>query len=142
MNGSRCISPPLSEGLSGLIGGRAQISSSEGAEGGDGSADGVDEVRERSTAIGEETEEARQPRAPMAPYRPTKKELEEHCVCHWPFRSWCRHCVLGRAQGTPHRARGSADRQFSRSGPPTISMDHCFLGSAEEDETEHLSPFL
>ena len=62
--------------------------------------------RDRSTAVNVEEQiedEARQPKVPLSIGRPTKREMEEHCVSHWPFRSWCRHCVCGRAQGSPHR---------------------------------------
>ena len=145
--GSRpaCISP-LNKGLSGPISGRAQIFSSEGANSMNGE-DGSDVDVERRLRVderGESTaeEEIRQPRSPVTPGRPTRKEIEDHCVAHWPFRSWCRHCVLGRAQGSPHHSRGSLDRQMARSGPPTISMDHCFMGSADDESKAHGSPFL
>ena len=95
----------------------------------------------RSAAEGTDVEEVRQPRAPLVPGRPTKREIEDHSVCHWPFRSWCRHCVRGRAQGSPHRSRSELDREHSRLGHPTISLDHCFLGSAG-DETALGSLFL
>ena len=71
-------------------------------------------------------EEARQPRLPHNPGRPTKKEILEHCVSHWPFRSWCRHCVCGRAVGIPYKVQSEADREFGRERIPTISMDHCY----------------
>ena len=101
--------------------------------------------RDRSTAVTVEEQledEARQPKVPLSIGRPTKREMEEHCVSHWPFRSWCRHCVCGRAQGSPHRARGESDRQMGRHGPPTISLDHCFLGAEGEENTALGSPFL
>ena len=110
--------------------------------------DDIGEQRDGSAAEVEkennENKEARQVRMPVIPYRPTKREIEEHCVSHWPFRPWCRHCGFGRAQGHPHRSRGSEGRKFGRAGPPTISMDHCFLGSAADgdSETAHGSPFL
>ena len=90
----------------------------------------------------EAVDEARAPRLPHNPGRPTKREIAEHCVSHWPFRSWCRHCVCGRAAGSPHKVRSDADREFGRARIPTISMDHCFLGSAEDDGKALGSPFL
>ena len=92
----------------------------------------------------ESEDEARQPRLPHNPGRPTKREIAEHCVSHWPFRSWCRHCVCGRAAGSPHKSRSDVDPELGRERIPTISLDHCFLGSADDAEGKkaHESPFL
>ena len=144
VNHPACISP-LKKGLIGSTNGRAQIFSSDkvGVENGEGKSDGIVDERVRSTATStREEDQIRQPRSPVTPGRPTKKEIEDHCVAHWPFRSWCRHCVMGRAQGSPHYSRGSDSKEFARCGPPTISMDHCFLGSSESDESALGSPFL
>ena len=35
------------------------------------------------------------------PLLPSEKDVQEHQVTHLPFRSWCPHCVKGRA----YRAR-------------------------------------
>ena len=88
-----------------------------------------------------EVEEERQPRTPHDPGRPTKEEERCHMLHHWPFRAWCRHCVCGRAVGSPHRANTDEDREFGRSRVPTLSMDHCFLGTAADDESAHVNPF-
>ena len=74
--------------------------------------------------------------------KPTKQEVLEHMSSHWPFRSWCKHCVFGRSAGAHHKARSDIDREFARSGVPMISIDHCFLGSADDDTSAHSSPFL
>ena len=37
------------------------------------------------------------------PKAPTAREWEEHMVSHWPCRSWCEHCVRGKAKANPHR---------------------------------------
>ena len=90
---------------------------------------GVDESVESTIedVVEEPIDESRHPRLPHNPGRPTKNDIAEHCVSHWPFRSWCCHCVCGRAAGSPHKSRSEADRDFSRSRVPTISMDRCFL---------------
>ena len=89
-----------------------------------------------------EEEEARLPKLPHDPGRPTKRELREHLPLHWPFRSWCRHCVMGRAVSSPHKSRTDDDREFGRGRIPTLSLDHCFLGSEESEESAHRNPFL
>ena len=87
---------------------------------------------------------ARQPKLPHDPGRPTEREIAEHCVSHWPFRSWCRHCVCGRAVSKPHRSRSDEDREFGRERIPTITLDHCFVDSADDvdEKKAHGSPFL
>ena len=54
--------------------------------------DDIGEQRDGSAAEVEkednENKEARQVRMPVIPYRPAKREIEEHCVSHWPFRPW------------------------------------------------------
>ena len=94
------------------------------------------------SAIEEAADEVRQPKLPHNPGRPTKKAIREHCVSHWPFRSWCRHCVCGRAVSSPHKTRTEADREFGRERIPTLSMDHCFLGTAGDEEKALTNPFL
>ena len=34
---------------------------------------------------------------------PTQEEMAAHMVNHIQFRSWCSHCVKGKANGNPHR---------------------------------------
>ena len=146
---------PIDEGRNGRVSGPAHDSES-GVASEDAALEEKVEVRgdELSAAemevlipefvkpAGDGVEEARQPRLPHQPGRPTKREIAEHCVSHWPFRSWCRHCVRGRAVSSPHRSRTDADREFGRSRIPPISLDHCFMGSAEDEQSAHGSPIL
>ena len=39
------------------------------------------------------------------------KEWEEHRIDHWPFRSWCPHCVKGRGRATAHRSKGDKEEE-------------------------------
>ena len=48
-------------------------------------------------------EEAQAPLAVKAPRLAGAKEIEEHNLTHCPFRSWCPHCVKGRAKDDAHR---------------------------------------
>ena len=103
-------------GRLGPVGGRTGVvSSGEGIDrvGGSIAGDGDAGEERRSAAKGTDVEEVHQPRAPLVPGRPTKKEIEDLGVSHLPFRSWCRHCVRGRAQGSPHRSRVELDREQS-----------------------------
>ena len=40
---------------------------------------------------------------------PTKEEVMAHRVNHIPFRSWCEHCVKGKANGNPHSRKNEID---------------------------------
>ena len=79
-----------------------------------------------------ESEEARPPEVLRDPGAPTKKEMEEHYTTHLPFRSWCPHCVAGKAQDRPHRMKKEEqmDKQV-----PEIVFDYGFFGGKEDEET-------
>ena len=51
----------------------------------------------------QDNEEAPGPKARKPPPGPTVEELDKHELTHVVFRSWHRHCVLGRAREDPHR---------------------------------------
>ena len=143
---SQVISPWIESrsGLSSGLHARLYIS--------DGGVDGESLVVEDSSAANRvdtgssdtamRADEVRRPRLPHNPGRPTKQEVAEHCVTHWPFRPWGRHCVMGRASASPHRSRTEVDREFSCERIPTISVDHCFMGAAADEESAHSSPVL
>ena len=89
----------------------------------------------------DDAQEGRKPVIACDPGRPTREEYASHRCTHWPFRAWCRHCVRGRAIASPHRTRTDEKREFREDGRvPTISLDHCFLGS--EEEAAAGNPFL
>ena len=77
-------------------------------------------------------EEALPPEVLRDPGAPTKRELEEHNITHLPFRSWCQHCVAGKAQDRPHKMNKSAqmDKQL-----PEVVFDYGFFGGKEDEET-------
>ena len=56
-------------------------------------------------------------------YQPTRSEYLDHCVTHYPYRAWCRHCVEARGREFGHEAhRGDKDARAM----PVISVDYCF----------------
>ena len=71
------------------------------------------EVQDEAVEAVEE-DEVRVHRVPHDPGKPTYRELCEHLPLHWPFRSWCRHCVRGRGVAPPHKRRTDEDREFGR----------------------------
>ena len=108
------ISPTQAEDLGGKESAVAEEASDE-AEGQGGEV----------TVSDVEEDEAREVRRPHDPGKPTRKEIEEHLPLHWPFRSWCKHCVRGRGVAFPHKRRSEEDKEFPQGRVPTISMDHC-----------------
>ena len=58
------------------------------------------------------------PSTPTAPYVPTRQERLEHEVTHVPYRSWCEHCVKGKAKSTPHKHEANRVE-----GIPVIGLD-------------------
>ena len=80
----------------------------------------------------QESAEARSPEVLRDPGAPTQREMEEHNITHLPFRSWCPHCVAGKAQDRPHRMRkeDQMDKQV-----PEIVFDYGFFGGKEDEET-------
>ena len=61
------------------------------------------------------------------PHEPTEQELEEHLLTHWPFRSWCDHCVRGRGKSGQHR---EVKREASI---PIVGIDYMWM-TGEDDE--------
>ncbi len=66
--------------------------------------------------IDEESEEARQSKGLPCGIKPSQKMIDDHERTHLPFRSWCKHCVMGRAQEHPHRKIEKEDRRKSERG--------------------------
>ena len=93
------------------------------------------------TAAGEEVaggaaEQAGCPEVVVDPRRPTLKEIEEHNCLHWPLRSWCPHCVRGKAVTSPHPRKydGVTNNGLEATGVTMVSLDYCFVGDSNEDE--------
>ena len=76
-----------------------------------------------------EEEQAAVPASLPTVYQPTHSEYLDHCVTHYPFRAWCRHCLEGRGREFGHEAhRGDKDARAM----PVISFDYAFLSDRGE----------
>ena len=74
----------------------------------------------------EDAEESgmRRPTTLSTPYTPSKQERIEHELTHVPYRSWCPHCVRGKAvaMGHDHKSHETEeDREI-----PVIGLDYAF----------------
>ena len=74
--------------------------------------------------------EVQDPRVARRPNLPTKAEIEEHYPLHLNYRSWCEHCVAGKARIAQHLVE-PGDRE--RLGV-TVHMDYAFMTAEEVDE--------
>ena len=72
-----------------------------------GEDDGKDEQREdgpicapcdMEQIVADDEEQAPYPNHLPSVYRPTRSEYLDHCVTHYPFRAWCKHCLQGRGK--------------------------------------------
>ena len=78
-------------------------------------------MTEGEIVVEDETEQETEParHAPL-PSDPTPADIERHRTDHWPFRSWCRWCIMGRGIGWPHKAS-------SGSKVPRVGIDYFFI---------------
>ena len=65
------------------------------------------------------------------PMLPSRVDREKHELTHLPYQTWCRHCVLARAQNDAHRRtkKHSTEREV-----PVISGDFCFMGHVDQEK--------
>ena len=66
--------------------------------------------------------------------RPSELEVEEHNITHLPYRSWCPHCVRGKAPAGQHRKRNKQEKVNDE--VPVVSMDYCYMQNNKDDEKE------
>ena len=68
------------------------------------------------------------------PGQPTAQQEKEHQVDHYPYRSWCRFCVMGRGIGFQHRhAQGSS--------VPRIGVDYFFITTGGVKKRDELTEY-
>ncbi len=88
------VRPLHSTSKGGDVAGKVSEPSGSGREGGDG----------------DESDEVRLPVVAPRPISPTAAELKEHLPLHLNYRSWCPHCVAGKAHAAHHRTSSNSTR--------------------------------
>ena len=83
--------------------------------------------------IEEDHEEAAPARHSRSPSTPSKDEEEQHRADHYPFRSWCRFCIMGRGVGQPHSA------VMEESKVPLVGLDYFFITSEGVQRRDELA---
>ena len=87
----------------------------------------------------DELTEERKIKVARKPNEPTQAEIEQHYACnHVPFRSWCQHCVMGKAKNNPHYKILEADQD----SVPVISLDYGFMTRPKRLEEDKGMPVL
>ena len=62
-----------------------------------------DSLEEGEVHVEEESEEdAAEPKHATDIKSPSADQVEQHRVSHYPYRPWCKQCVMGRGVGRPH----------------------------------------
>ena len=69
----------------------------DGSESGDGELTDIEDV-----FVGDEAELPKRVHFDM---RPAQEDVNLHNITHLPYRSWCPHCVRGKARRRSHRER-------------------------------------
>ena len=91
-------------------------------------------VSKNEGAMEDESEELEnvKPKKVNVQERPSTEEVEEHNLTgHAVFRSWCPHCVSGRAVSNPHLRR---DEKEDEEAVPMVSVDYMFMHDNKDPE--------
>ena len=70
-------------------------------------------------------------RARPQPRKPSTQEVAAHLIDHYPFRSWCRYCVMAAALRSDHHRRQAEDCN----AVPVISCDYVFFQTMRKDNS-------
>ena len=73
-------------------------------------------------------------RARPQPRKPSTQEVEAHMIDHYPFRSWCRYCVMAASRSDHHRRQAEDYNEV-----PVISCDYGFFTDSRDDEERQLT---
>ena len=84
----------------------------------------------------EDAEEGEEVKVNRAPGEPSRAEREKHAITHMPFRSWCKHCVEGKAVNPGHYKKKEGEEQRI----PVVSIDYMYM--TEENQGEMGMPIL
>ena len=89
----------------------------------------TDETCKTAMPIDDEPNEALTAKVLPSPVPPSRQEMLEHNITHTPYRSWCPHCVAGKAKCMKH----SQGQGLEHHEIPVVCMDYMFMGDKSED---------
>ena len=73
-------------------------------------------------------------RARPQPRKLSTQEVEAHMIDHYPFRSWCRYCVMAASRSDHHRRQAEDFNEV-----PVTSCDCGFFTDSRDDEERQLT---
>ena len=56
------------------------------------------------------------------PYKPSQDEVDDHYLTHFPFRSWCRHCIRGRGRSKAEKMEPCRNSMWTIASQATKKM--------------------
>ena len=130
--------PEDSGGAAGSGGGNVREGDLSQREANGGESVVVDDSREAEVVESGE-EEGREPKTMRAPKKVTKEERDAHEATHMPFRSWCRHCVRGRARNMQHHKGKEEEDKGNKI--PRVSLDYFFMLYVGRRQKSEYQPF-
>ena len=95
-----------------------------------------DALEEGEVSIEESEEDAADLRHATNVASPSAADIEKHRMTHYPFRSWCKQCVMGRGVGRGHA------KSASESSVPIVSMDYFYITKEGVRRREEISKEL
>ena len=105
---------------------------------GDGESEGEGERIEVRSDVDDSLEQEVEPlKKRPNPLLPSAEEIDDHrCAGHYPYRSWCRECVEGRALGEHRTATVGGDKRI-----PTVAFDYFFLTAGGLQRRNEMSDY-
>ena len=94
---------------------------------------GDDEVEGHEDADEDAEEEHANPEGLRDPGQPSPAEKAEHDLTHIPYRSWCTHCVRGKAKGRQSRRIAG---EAAHSSCPRVRFDYCSITERARGQEE------
>ena len=82
--------------------------------------------------------EVRKHRIGRKPTLPTKADIAEHYPLHLNFRSWCKHCVAGKARATQHKTKDCEEESLG----VTLHADYAFMGGDYNEQEDGMQASL
>lgn len=64
------------------------------------------------------------------PFSPSAAERARHNLTHWPYRSWCEHCVRSRRPNSGHHYSPSSSERTV----PVLVADYCYLRDSRDED--------
>ena len=98
-----------------------------------------EEKEDADETISVEEEEGIEVKVGKAEKAPSKEEVAMHMVNHIPFRSWCSHCVKGKAHGNQHRRRKAVEGEVRE---PIVSVDYMLMHDNQGEGEEKGMPIM